>query len=193
MQCEQRGEICVPPIDFVTRLCRGTFPGVALAMFHKHSRWTRGYFTIGLMDPVNTLGGPSSDAQLSRGEELIILQKRGDTGGAGSMQMSGLGGFFVLRWDGTCATLMDGEVALKPPGLLKSAPVPWKYVDDNLQQALLGKAEIKRARDVQRKQCQGAGLGARGKACQRASKDLNDQIVLAVRGGFTLPAPTRLP
>lgn len=193
VRCRPVGELCLPPADFVERLCRGSFPGLALAMFQKSSEWTRGYFTIGLMDPVNTLGGPRSDAQLARGEELIVLHRRGDGAGSGGMQMSGYGGYFVLRWDGTCATLMDGELSLKPPGTLRNPPVPWKYVDDNLQQVLLERPEIQRARDRQRKQCRGAGLGAQGKACQQADKELSDRIVAAVRGGLTLPVPQRLP
>ncbi|HLM73190.1 MAG TPA: hypothetical protein VK459_10880, partial [Polyangiaceae bacterium] len=35
--------LCVPPEEWVKRLCGGSFPDVALAMFGKGTPWTRGY------------------------------------------------------------------------------------------------------------------------------------------------------
>jgi hypothetical protein len=190
--CEKRDDVCIPPRDFVERLCQGSFPSVALAMFEKESPWTRGYLNVKEVAAVNTIGGPAGSTKLVFGEELIVLGKRGG-GGGGGFQVSGMGGFDVLRWDGTCATLAEHELVTYVPGVPRTAPIVWKYLDDNVQQALLENAGIRDARDKHRKQCQGASLGTPSSACQRATQLLNDKIAVAVRTGLKVPTPTRLP
>src|SRR4029077_14640445 len=102
----------------------------------------------------NTLGGPASDANLSLGEEVILLTHSGGPG-PGEMQVSGMGGYEVLRWDGTCATLAAEEVALRAPNALRHAPFEWGWIDANIQKVLLENEGIGEARMKHRKHCHG--------------------------------------
>ena len=144
------------------------------------------------MKAVNTLGGPASDADLRFGEEVLILTHSGGPG-ANQMQVSGMGGYEVLRWDGTCATLGEEELALRPPTAPHHAPFEWQWIDDNIQKVLLTNAGIEEARRNHRKHCHGVTLGPRTASCVDAEAQLSQRIVVAVRSGITLPDPTRLP
>ena len=189
--CASDGDLCVPPGDFTERLCLERYPGAAIAMFEKHAPWTRGYIRMREVESVNTLGGPTSETKLVFAEEVIILRKTG--GNAGKAQVSGMGGYLVLRWDGTCSTLSDHELVTWVPAAPRHAPFPWKYIDTNIQEALLSNDYIREARAAQRKQCKAASLGRQSKACAKATERLNDRIVVAVRSGMDLPTPERLP
>lgn len=191
--CEKTSEgLCLPPRAFVKRLCQDAYPGTAIRLFEKSSPFTRGYVRVKSMRPVNTLGGPAGESDLTFGEEVLILTRTGG-GAASGMQMSGMGGYDVLRWDGTCATLADGELARYAPITPRHAPFAWQYIDTNIQQALLENQGIDLARKTQRKHCQGAALGRRSAPCIEADAKLNERIVIAVRTGMTLPAPDRIP
>jgi len=141
---------------------------------------------------VNALGGPTSDAQLELGEEVLILTRTGDPG-PGQMQVSGMGGYDVLRWDGTCANLAEGELGLHAPSQPGHAPIEWRYVDENVQDALLKDDGIREARKQQRQHCHGVTLGSRSPQCVAADARLEDRIFTAVRGGFALPPLDQLP
>ena len=189
-ECAEGSELCVPPLPFVKELCRGKYPSVAVVMFEKSSPWTRGYVRLEEVDAVNTQGGPSGDQNLTFGEEVIILQ---DTNAnKDGLQVSG-GGYFVLRWDGTCATVSDGEVVDYAPGALKNAPVVWKYLDRTLREALLENPNVKNAHALLREECRGERPSQGGPSCQRARRLLNAHLTLAVRSGMHLPPPERLP
>jgi hypothetical protein len=189
-ECALGSEPCVPPLPFVKGLCQGKYPSVALVMFEKSSPWTRIYIRQETVDAVNTQGGPSSDQDLVFGEELLLL--RDTAADASGIQVSG-GGYFVLRWDGTCATVAPHEVVDYAPGMLKNAPVVWKYLDAPLRDALLKKPNIKNAHSLERAECRGARPGQGTPTCQRARRLLNTHLTLAVRGGMNLPDPERLP
>lgn len=188
-ECRPQGDSCFPPRAFTQRLCRASYPGVSIKMFEKDAGWARGYIRVEQVEPVNTFGGPASDTKLTFGEEVVILQK---SGGAGEVQVSG-GGFVVLRWDGTCATLADHELVTWVPGVPRHAPFVWNYIDDNIQQALLSNQRIERARRTQRKSCPGGRLSKKSPACEKATSHLNETVVLAVRTGIALPTPENLP
>jgi hypothetical protein len=159
-------------------------------MFEKSSPWTRGYVRLEEVDAVNTQGGPSGDQNLVFGEEVIILQ---DTNAnKDGFQVSG-GGYFVLRWDGTCSTVSDGEVVDYAPGALKNAPVVWKYLDPTLREALLENPNVKNAHALLRSECRGARPSQGDSDCRRARRLLNAHLTLAVRSGMHLPPPKRLP
>jgi len=191
-QCHDVGDLCLPPRDFVRRLCQGAFTGAAFHLLEKSSPYSRGYVRSRKVQAVNTLGGPASDAELTFGEEVLILTRTGEAK-PGQMEMSGMGGYDVLRWDGTCATLADGELSLRPPIPPRHAPLDWRYIDTNIQEALLLDEGIRGARQAQRKHCHGVSLGTRSAKCVQADDQLNDRIVLALRSGLALPAPDALP
>jgi hypothetical protein len=176
----------------VRRLCQGAFTGVAFHLLEKRSPFSRGYIRVREVHAVNALGGPSSDAKLLFGEEVLILTRTSD-GGSGQMQVSGMGGYDVLRWDGTCANLADGELALRPPVTPRAAPLEWRYIDENIQEALLRDKAVHSARQEQRKHCHGVTLGTRSAACVKADEQLNARIILAVRGGLELPPLASVP
>lgn len=191
-ECTTAGGLCLPPRRFVERLCRDAYSGAAIRLFEKSSPFSRGYVTRREIQAVNTLGGPSSDVELEAGEEVLILSHRGAPG-AGEMQVSGAGGYDVLRWDGTCATLSEGELALRPPRAPRHGPLDFRYIDTNIQKALLANAEIGEARREQRKHCHGVTVGRVSAACARADARFYERLVSTVRAGIELPEPERLP
>jgi hypothetical protein len=188
-ECTQQGKLCVPPGDFVSRLCADKFPSVALVMFRKGTPWTRRYVKLQVVEPRNTAGGPSSDAKLVMGEEVILLKRHG---GGGGVEVSGSTDYDSLRWDGSCASLSDLEVSAHPPGMTKSAPIIWKFLESGMQQALEQDPGISKARDSWGKTCGGKAAGA-GRACEQAARNLTNAIVSAVRSGMELPVPERIP
>ncbi|MEY4545066.1 MAG: hypothetical protein RL685_1261 [Pseudomonadota bacterium] len=191
-ECKSVDGLCLPSRDFVRRLCQGAFTGVAFHLLEKRSPFSRGYIRVREVQAVNALGGPSSDAKLLFGEEVLILTRTSD-GASGQMQVSGMGGYDVLRWDGTCANLADGELAMQPPIKPHAAPLEWRYIDENIQEALMRDETIHEARQAQRKHCHGVTLGTRSAACVKADDQLNDRIILTLRGGLELPPPASLP
>jgi hypothetical protein len=191
-ECTQVDGLCVPPRRFVKRLCQDAYSGAAIHLFEKSSPYSRGYVTRRDIQAVNTLGGPSSDVTLNVGEEVLILSHSGGPG-AGEMQVSGMGGYDVLRWDGTCATLADGELALRPPQRPRHGPLDWRYIDTNIQKALLENAIIGEARREQRKHCHGVTVGRVSAACAKADARFYELLVATVRAGIELPEPERLP
>ncbi len=190
--CTTVEELCLPPRAFVKQLCLDAYTGAAFRLLEQGSPYSRGYVRSREIKAVNTLGGPSSDVSLRFGEEVVILTR---TGGPGphQMQVSGMGGYDVLRWDGTCATLSDGELARRAPVPPRYAPFSWKYIDENIQKALLADEAVATARRNHRKHCHGVSLGRISAACADAEAKLSDSVVAAVRGGISLPLPDRMP
>jgi hypothetical protein len=179
----------MPPGDFVERLCGNKFPGIAIVWFAKGSPWTRRYVRLPVVEPRNTTGGPSSDAKLTWGEEVLALKRHG---AGGDVQVSGAVDYDVLRWDGTCASMSDLEMTPLAPGMPKNAPIVWKYIDSNVQEALLKDSAIQKATEAETKACGGKAAGG-GNVCEQANRRLNTAIVTAVRNGLSLPAPERIP
>jgi hypothetical protein len=191
--CADAGDkLCMPPGDFVKRLCGGFFPEVALTMLAKGTPWTRGYLRVKSTEAWNASGGVSSSDKVVFDEEFVILtHRRADTGG---MQVSGAGGGYdVLRWDGTCASLMDEEVTLKTPPAPKHAKIPWKSLDDKVRDALLTDDKVNKAYTERRKECKGATIGDVSLKCVKVDELLSVVIVDYVRNGGSLPPPPKLP
>jgi hypothetical protein len=191
-QCTPVEGLCVPPRAFVKQLCQDAYSGLALRLLQASTPFTRGYVRARKVKAVNTRGGPSSDQSLLFEEEVLILAHTGGPG-ANEMVVSGMGGYEVLRWDGTCATLSDGELGLRAPRAPGHAPVAWKYIDTNIQDALLQHADVAAARRQHRKHCHGVSLGPLSAECAKAEGELGQSIARAVRGGISLPTPDRMP
>ena len=191
--CADAGDkLCMPPAAFVKRLCGGFFPEVALTMLAKGTPWTRGYLRVKSTEAWNASGGVSSADKVVFDEEFVILSHRkADTGG---MQVSGAGGGYdVLRWDGTCASLMDEEVTLSTPPVPKHAKIPWKSLDDKVRNALLSDDKVSRVYAARQKECKGATMGDVSLKCVKVDAELSVVIVDYVRGGGSLPPPPKLP
>jgi hypothetical protein len=190
-ECAKKGGTCVPARGFVGKLCSGSFPSVALYLFANKSPWSRGYLR-GRTKAWNASGGASDNTWLEFDEEVLVLaERKADTGG---MQVSGAGASYdALRWDGSCVTLSSEEVTLDKPPSPKSSKVEWRFLDDNVQEALRTNEAVNKAYLVRRQECKGATSGDVSMKCIKADQKLSDEIVSYLRGGGSLPEPTKLP
>jgi hypothetical protein len=189
--CETKDGDCLPPARFAKKLCAGFHPDVALAMFAKGTPWTRGYLRMNV-DAVNASGGVSSGDKLVFDEEVLVLvRRRADTGG---MQVSGAGGGYdVLRWDGTCATLSGEELTTNPPPKPKHPKLKWQDLGDATHAKLLEDETIAKINKDRRRECKGVTIGAVSDKCVKAVDALSLAIVSWVRAGGSVPPPPALP
>jgi len=174
--------VCTPPAAFVSELCKRRSTDLALAMFKKTSPWQRAYLRLD-MDAWYTAARLSSPVRLELDEEVIVIANRG--GNAGGVQVGG-GSFDVVRWDGTCASVMADEVTFKKPRAPRASPVAWEKIGEEFRDALLQKPAIRARRDAYRKRCT-EDRGA--PACQDARTQLSDIITEHVRRGGEMPDP----
>lgn len=189
--CETTDKFCLPPVAFVKRLCGGFHPDVALGLFAKGTPFTRGYMTRDT-EAWNASGGASSSDKLLFDEEVLVLYRRvPDTGG---MVVSGSGGGYdVLRWDGTCASLMAEEVRLQVPARPRFASIPWKSLDPKTKEALEANEKVGKIVSERRKECKGATIGSVSEKCEKVDKQMSAVIVDYIRGGGALPKTESLP
>lgn len=167
---------CVPPSNFVDRLCTKPHQEIALALLAK-SPFTRLYLK-GKLD------------ELAFQEEVLALRFHAQD--KNGMQVgSGNGSYDVLRWDGSCSMAVDADIlSTSNPSRPKTARVLWHRLSDKTQDALIaGSDDIKRAHAKRGKECKGAMSGDVSAACQKADQALVDAIVQYVRGGGALPTP----
>jgi hypothetical protein len=190
-ECVKKEGTCLPPKGFVQKLCAASYPSVALYMFANRSPWARGYLR-GRTKAWNASGGASDNGWLEFDEEVLVLvERKADLGG---MQVSGAGASYdALRWDGSCVTLSSEEMTLDKPPSPKSAKVEWRFLDDNVQEALRADGKVNEAYLARRKECKGATSGEVSMKCVKADQQLSDAIVRLLRGGASLPEPTKLP
>jgi hypothetical protein len=115
-------------------------------------------------------------------------------GNHGGMQVSGSGSYQVLRWNGTCATLQEGELRMEKPGKVKAAKVQWRFLDSGIQQALRTDQRVTDAYRARKKECKGAHSGDVSKKCVKLDQKLFDLIVSVVRSGdIEFPTPGKMP
>jgi hypothetical protein len=180
---------CTPPKDFVVRLCGGNFPDAALTMFRGGTPWTRG-FVKNDVEAWQANRRTRDAALLQRDEEVIVLIDR--TKGSGILV--GGGSYDVLRWDGTCASLMADELTLtRPPVAAGFAEIPWRRLDAPVREALGADRMIAAADADQKRACRGATMGAKSIACRKADTRLGMLVVERIRSGAPVPAPQNLP
>ncbi len=189
--CAGSAAPCVPEPAFVKRLCNAPFFDVALTMFAKESPFTRMYLK-GDVEAWNADGGASARARLAFDEEVLALHRRA-TPASGMVVGSGAAGWLVLRWDGNCYSLEDGELTERRPPQPKGAPMPFRLYEPPTRDALLKNAKILAAYKKRGKECKGAISGEVSRACEQADTALSVQIVTEVRGGLTLPVPAKVP
>ncbi|MBW2458688.1 MAG: hypothetical protein JRI68_29590 [Deltaproteobacteria bacterium] len=186
---DPNAEMCVPPPDFVERLCASRYPNVALAMFHKEAPWTRAYVRVRKMEAWYVQAGRSRPHTLTFAEELIIIADR--SAGPGGMKVSGSGSYDVYRWDGSCVSVMSDEVSTRPPGNPDVAPIAWRHLDDRIRDALMEHRKIKFRNDLRVKNCK---ENEAAKKCLRARSGLSRMVADFVRHGRTeLPLPDSVP
>lgn len=184
--------LCVPPEEWVKRLCGGSYPDVALAMFGKGTPWTRGYLRR-TMDAWSASGGASSNEKVVFDEEVLLVMHRApDTGG---MQVSGAGGgsYEALRWNGTCVSLAAEEVTTRLPPKAKHPSIPWKSLELKTREALEADEKVGPMVAEQRKECKGSTFGEVSGKCAKAGEKLSGVIVNYIRNGGAVPKPEALP
>jgi hypothetical protein len=184
-------KVCLPPNHIAKGLCNEDFPTVALAMFAKGTPWTRGY-SVTQSVAWNASGGASSNERMNMYEEIIILRQRiADTGG---IQVSGSGtSYDVLRWDGSCVTLQEGEFVFDNPPKITNARVVLKRLEPHVRDALKEADDLRKLYLDHRKECKGVTVGEVSKECEKLDTKLSDAVAAYVRNKGGVPAPKKLP
>ena len=133
--CHNGDSPCTASPKWVKRLCSDVYPAVALYLNQPDSPFTRGYLSR-KTKAINASGGVTSgDEWLEFDEQVVLLFHR--SAGPGGMQVSGAeGGFDAIRWDGSCVTLDGSEVRLQKPPSPKTANIDWRYLGEDVQDAL---------------------------------------------------------
>ncbi|RLB51750.1 MAG: hypothetical protein DRI90_22705 [Deltaproteobacteria bacterium] len=186
---DQSAEMCVPPPDFIGRLCATRHPNVALAMFKKDTPWTRAYVRVREMEAWYVPAGRSRPLTLKFAEEVLIIADR--SARPEGMKVSGSGSYDVYRWDGSCVSVMSDEVSLRPPGTPDVAIITWRHLDDGIRDALMEHRKIQFRNDLRLKSCK---ENTAAKQCQRALRGLSRMVADFVRRGTgELPLPDTLP
>ncbi|MGC4087383.1 MAG: hypothetical protein QM756_05745 [Polyangiaceae bacterium] len=185
----KRGE-CLPPADWVNKLCDNIYPDLALHFFNAKTPWQRLYMTA-RADPFNASGGMSlMGDKLEPGEEVIALRRRDTT----SMMSSGENaGYDVLRWNGACATIHDDDFTEDPPHALRSAPIDWRRLSLQMRQALEAIPEVGEVYELRHQKCRGKSVGIISDQCELYDKKLSEVVAVKVRAGAKLPKPGQLP
>lgn len=179
----------MPDAAFVKRLCNGAFPDVALAILGRDTPFSRIYMK-GDVDAWNAEVA-SVRARLLFDEEMLVLKRK--TAPANGILVGAGTGYLVLRWDGNCYTLEDGELTAKKPPQPKHGPIPWRQLADATRDALLKRANVLAAYRRRGKECKGAMSGVVTVACERADTALSAAVVAEIRAGMVLPTPDRVP
>ncbi|MEQ9319382.1 MAG: hypothetical protein RIF41_09480 [Polyangiaceae bacterium] len=184
--CEQVGPVCRPPEAFAERLCKSAKPDVALAMFHGSTPWTRAYVR-GDMEAWYASARRSRPYRLRYAEEVIVVASRQRSG---AIQVSGSGSYDVVRWDGSCVSLMEGELSFRRPSDPDVAPIQWKRLDDRITSTLAKHPAIAYRNGKRRDACKGFGASEDSR-CEHAETMLSRKIAEYVRAGGELPTITR--
>lgn len=177
----------MPGAAFTDKLCAASHPDIALILFAKGAPWSRLYLR-GDVDAWNAEGGASARAKLAFDEEVIVLKRRTPPAGNAIIVGQG-GGYQVLRWDGNCYSLDDGEVTTRRPPRAKHPAIPWRLLTEKTKNALLGDAGVKAAYDKRGKECKGVTMGDVSLACEEFDKAFSDSITVAVKSGLVVPMP----
>ncbi len=188
---KHRGE-CVPPQGWVKRLCDDVYPDVALHMFAPGTPWKRLYM-LARAEPFNASGGSSLlGDKLERGEEVIALKRRSESDGQIQVGDNNAG-YDVLRWNGACATIHDGDYAEDRPSRIVQSKVEWRRLGLPLRQKLEAQPAIAAAYEARRKSCHGFSMGQVSGDCEANDKLLMQEVVRYVQTGANLPEASRIP
>lgn len=181
-------KLCVAPKAFTKKLCSGVYPEVALAMFSKSTPWTRLWLS-GDVDAWNASGGLTHRAKLAFDEEVVVLSKHGAAQSGGIVMTGSMASYDVLRLDGTCVSVMEGELTTRRPPVPRPAPVPFRRLEEPTRHALLAAPKLETKYAAVEKAC---NTGDK-KSCEKAEKALSQAVLDHVKSGAALPEPARRP
>ncbi|MCA9622870.1 MAG: hypothetical protein KC731_27815 [Myxococcales bacterium] len=185
--------LCVPPPDFVKKLCAGDYPNVALYMFSQGTPWTRGWLAHETK-AVNASGGGSSGEKMKRDEELIVLRKFEGSSPGGIKVSGNNGGFDAMRWDGMCVTLDASEIYFDaPPARIENARIIWNRIEYDIREKLKEDDGLRKTYIDYKNACRGVTVGAVTADCEKLDGVLSRTLAAHLRekGGF--PLPSKLP
>jgi hypothetical protein len=184
--------LCMPAPAYAKKLCGGIFPEVALGLFAKGTPWTRVYLA-GDVEAWNASGGLTHRARLAFDEEVLVLARHGAGNGGGIVMTGAQASYDVLRWDGTCVSVMEGELTARRPPKPKPAPVRFDRLEETTRRALLAAPKVKSTHEALGKSCSSVSTPKEKKACDKADLAFSQAVVDVVRGGTDLPTPARRP
>ena len=180
---------CVPPQEWVKKLCDDIYPDLALHLFSARTPWRRLYMTA-RAEPFNASGGMSlMGDRMEPGEEVIALRRRDE----GGLQMNDTAGWDVLRWNGACATIHDGDFTDNEPGTVRGAPIDWRRLSLEMRLALEADADVGAIYEIRGQKCKGKSVGKVSDECEDYDKRLRSIVVTRVREGIKLPKPAKVP
>jgi hypothetical protein len=181
---------CLPPSGWVKRLCDDVYPDVALHMFAPGTPWKRLYMRA-RAEPFNASGGASLlGDKLERGEEIIALKRRSNDG---AIQVGDNAGYDILRWNGACATIHDGDYVEDRPSHIVQSKVEWRRLGVPLREYLEAQPAIEAAYQARRKSCHGHSMGIVSGDCEDNDRLLMEEVVRYIQTGPELPAASRMP
>ena len=179
---------CTVAPAYVKRLCSAIYPEATLALFSKGTPFTR-VWMAGDVEAWNASAGLSRRAKLGFDEEVIVLGKHQAPSAGGIVMTGTMASYDVVRADGTCFSVMEGELTTRRPPAPKSASIAWGRLEEPTRHALLTVPKVKAAYDSVTKAC----AADRTKACDKADAKFAQAILDAVRNGVELPKPVRKP
>ena len=190
-------KLCLPEPTFSKKLCSGVYPEVALGLFAKGTPWTRIYLA-GDVEAWNASGGRTHRAKLAFDEEVLVLGTHGAGAGGGIVMTGAQSSYDVLRWDGTCVSVMEGEITTRRPPAPKPADVSFSRLEETTRHALLAAPNVKSTHAALFKACSAlaspSASASDKKACEKADKAFSLAVVESVRSGAAaLPSPARRP
>lgn len=172
------------------KLCDDIYPDLALHLFDSHTPWQRLYM-LARAEPFNASGGMSlMGDKMEPREEVIALKRRDNHGG---IQVGDTAGYDVLRWNGACATIHDGDYTDDPPDDPRGAPIDWRRLSLPMRLALEADPEINDIYETRGQKCKGKSVGRVSDECEDYDRKLHEIVVRKVRTGLKLPKPDRMP
>lgn len=181
------GDVCTPDAAFADELCKKRQPNVALTLFQKDTPWTRTYVRVRDMEAWLVGGRRSSPAKLKLFEEVIIVHDR--SAAEGGVKVSGSGSFDVVRWDGSCVSVMSDEVNTRRPSAPEVATIVWKKLSPGIRKALKKDQRIAYREEKKREHCK---ANRRSHRCKAAKHRLAQMVAAFIREGGSAPLPTEL-
>jgi hypothetical protein len=157
-------------------------------MFAKGTPWTR-LWLAGDVEAWNASGGRTARTKLSFDEEVVVLAKHGAAQAGGIVMTGAMASYDVLRFDGSCVSVLEGELTTARPPSPKPAFVPWSRLEEATRHALLASPKVKASEAAFEKAC---NVGEK-KACEKAERAFTQAVLEHVRSGAALPEPSRRP
>jgi len=190
--CTAQGsrKACVPDADYAKKLCSSDYPDVALSLFSQGTPFTRAYMTRDV-EGWNAGGGRTHRAKLLFDEEvLVVAYRKANANGIVLVAANGdTGSYDVLRWDGSCVSVMAEEITMSKAPKPKRAAIPWRHLEESTKSALLAAPKVKAGLDARDKACNASDEGK----CSKAEVAFTGAVADFVRTNKSLPEPTRRP